>query len=288
MPFLFALAIAAFSLGARPSALSSTLAPDAFEGAPAFARTAEHGRALPAAARQVAVAIEELAEYVARALEGLGGTAGGGFSVHRFSFNAQTIDGERSLTNVVAQRAGSTSEAPIVILAHRDAAARGSRAELSGTAALLELARVFAARETKRPIVLVSTSGGSGGDAGAAALTSEMHGPFDAAIVLGDVASTRVSRPFVVPFSDGLGSAPLQLQRTVADAIAQQLGANPGSPSALGQLAHLTFPLSVGEQAVLDAGGLPAVLIQASGERGTRASRRPSAWNAWKASAAGR
>ena len=43
-------------------------------------------------------------------------------------------------------------------------------AELSGTAALLELARVFAARETKRTIVLVSTSGGSGGDAGAAQL----------------------------------------------------------------------------------------------------------------------
>ena len=37
VPFLFALAIAAFSLSARPRPLSSTLAPDAFEGAPAFA-----------------------------------------------------------------------------------------------------------------------------------------------------------------------------------------------------------------------------------------------------------
>ena len=55
-----------------------------------------------------------------------------------------------------------------MILAHRDASARGAEAELSGTAALLELARVFAARETQRTIVLVSTSGGSGGDAGAA------------------------------------------------------------------------------------------------------------------------
>ena len=50
-----------------------------------------------------------------------------------------------------------------MILAHRDAAdARLARRELSGTAALLELARVFAARETQRTIVLVSTSGGSG------------------------------------------------------------------------------------------------------------------------------
>ena len=201
-------------------------------------------------------------------LKGLGGTAGGGFSVRSYHFDAQTIDGERSLTNVIAQRPGSTSATPILILAHRDAAARGSVAELSGTAALLELARVFAARETKRTIVLASTSGGSGGDAGAAELASELHGPFDAAIVLGDVAGTRTRRPFVVPFSDGLGSAPLELQRTVADAITSVLGIDPGAPSTLGQLVHLAFPLAVGEQGALNAGGLPAVLVQVSGERG--------------------
>lgn len=267
VPFLFALAIAAFSLGARPGALTSTLAPDAFEGAPAFAELKSLAARFPQR-RPGSRGDRELAGHVARALEGLGGTAGGGFSVHRFNFNAQTIDGERSLTNVIAQRPGSTSAAPILILAHRDAAARGSQAELSGTAALLELARVFAARETKRTIILASTSGGSGGDAGASELASEIHGPFDAAVVLGDLASTRTSRPFVVPFSDGLGSAPLQLQRTVADAITQQVGTNPGSPSALGQLAHLMLPLAVGEQAVLNASGLPAVLIQASGELG--------------------
>src|ERR1035441_352256 len=36
VPFLFALALAAFSLGPRPLPLTSTLAPDAFEGQPAF------------------------------------------------------------------------------------------------------------------------------------------------------------------------------------------------------------------------------------------------------------
>ena len=121
---------------------------------------------------------------------------------------------------MIAERPGSTSASPIVILAHRDAAGTGSKAELSGTAALLELARVFAARETKRTIVLVSTSGGSGGDAGAAATDRHLeelgqHGPFDAAIVLGDVAGRACARPFVVPYSDGFGSAPLQLQRTL-------------------------------------------------------------------------
>jgi hypothetical protein len=275
VPFLLALAIAAFSLGARPGAFSSTLAPEAFEGAPAFAELNSLAVQYPAR-RPGSRGDERLAGHVAQALEGLGGTAGGGFSVHAYTLTGQTIAGERSLKMVVAQRPGSTSATPILILAHRDAAGVGgssSEAELSGTAALLELARVFATRATKRTIVLVSTSGGSGGDAAAAALVSDpaafgLHGPFDAAIVLGDLAGTLSRRPFVVPYSDGLGSAPLQLQRTVSEAIAQQVQASPGSPSALGQLVHLVFPLAVGEQGVLNAGGLPAVLVQGSGELG--------------------
>jgi Peptidase family M28 len=267
VPFLFALAIAAFSLSASRGALTSTLAPDAFEGEPAFAELKSMAARFPQR-RPGSRGDQALAGHVAGVLEGLGGTAGGGFSVRRYNFSAQTIDGERSLTNVVAQRAGSTSAAPILIVAHRDAAAPGAQAELSGTAALLELARVFSTRETKRTIILASTSGGSGGDAGASELASEIHGPVDAAIVLGDLASVHERRPFVVPYSDGLGSAPLQLQRTVEQAITQEVGTNPGAPSVLGQLAHLMLPLSVGEQAVLNASGLPAVLVQVSGESG--------------------
>jgi hypothetical protein len=272
VPFLFALAIAAFSLGPRPRPLTSTLAPDAFEGARAFSELRSLGARFPSR-RPGSPGDEALAAHIARTLEGLGGAAGGGFSVRKERSEAQTIDGERTLQTVIAQRPGSTSAAPILIIAHRDAAARGSLAELSGTAALLELARVFAARETKRTIVLASTSGGSGGDAGAAQLAagqapSAQHGPFDAAIVLGDVAGARMRRPVVVPFSDGLGSAPLALQRTVADAITHEAGTSPGAPSALGQLSHLIFPLAVGEQGVLNASGLPAVLVQVSGERG--------------------
>jgi hypothetical protein len=282
VPFLFALGIAAFSLGARPAPLTSTLAPEAFEGAPAFAELQHLARAFPQR-RPGSAGDRKLAVDVARKLEGLGGTAGGGFSVRTYHFRAQTIDGEQSLTNVVAERPGSTSATPILILAHRDAAGAGgssSEAELSGTAALLELARVFATRETKRTIVLASTSGGSGGDAGAAQLLDEHRvsqlGPFDAAIVLGDVAGADTRAPLVVPFSDGLGSAPLELQRTVAGAIAGEVGVDAGAPSTLGQLAHLAFPMTVGEQGVLNAGGVPAVLVQVSGERGPAPSERVS------------
>jgi hypothetical protein len=272
VPFMLALAIAAFSLGSRPPALTSTLAPDAFEGAPAFAELrsmlAHFSRRRPGGGGD-----ERLARYVAGKLEALGGTAGGGFSVHTYDLSGQTIEGERTLSTVVAQRPGSTGEAPILIVAHRDAAERGAPAELSATAALLELGNVFSSRETKRTIVLVSTSGGSGGAAGAARLAADpgafgLHGPFDAAIVIGDVAGARTRTPMVVPYSDGLGSAPMELQATVAHAIAQESGVQPGGPSTLGQLAHLAFPLTLGEQGVLDGAGIPAVLIQVSGEAG--------------------
>jgi hypothetical protein len=270
VPVAFALAIAAFSLTSRPRPLTASLAPDAFQGSSALADLKSLAATYPER-RPGSTGDEQLAVRVAHDLEGLGGTAGGGFSVQTHRLSGQTIDGERTLTTVVAQRPGSTSATPIVILAHRDAAARGSQAELSGTAALLELARVFAARETRRTIILVSTSGGSGGAAGAAAFAAGLRVPVDAAIVLGDLAGTRVARPFVVPFSGGYGSAPLQLQRTLADAVTHEAGTNPGSPSALGQLSHLTFPLTPGEQGPLDAAGIPAVLMQVSGERGPSA-----------------
>ena len=280
LPFLLALAVAAFSLGGRPAPLSSTLAPDAFQGSQAF----DQLRALVARypqRRPGSPGDEALAQYVAGSLRSLGGAAGGGFAVHVSHFEGQTIDGETGLTTVIAERPGSTSAAPILILAHRDAAAAGSAAELSGTAALLELANVFASRETKRTIVLASTSGGSGGNAGAAALSASLesagiHGPFDAAIALGDLASYHARGPFVVPYSDSFGAAPLTLQRTVTAAIRQESGWDPGAPSTLGQLAHLMFPMAVGEQGPLNAQGLPSVLVQATGERGPAAAAQVS------------
>jgi Peptidase family M28 len=270
VPFLLALAVAAFSLTARPQPLTSTLAPDAFDGAGAFAELKSLAAEFPDR-RPGSAGDDALAERVAHTLEGLGNAGRGGFQVRTRRFQAQTIDGERTLETVIAQRAGASGGTPIVILAHRDASARGAEAELSGTVALLELARVFAARETQRTIVLVSTSGGSGGDAGAAdfvAHDSSGRAPIDAAIVLGDLAGARERKPFVVPYSDGFGSAPELLQRTLAGAIMQNVGGDPGAPSAIGQVAHLAFPFAVGEQGALNAGGVPSVLVQVSGERG--------------------
>jgi hypothetical protein len=291
VPVLAALAVAALSLANRPGALSSTLAPDAFDGTWTMQELHALGREFPRRAAG-STADDRLASSLARTLESMGGAAGGGFRVRLSRASAQTVDGERTLTTVVAERPGTTNESPIVLMAHRDAQGTGAAAALSGTAVLMELARVLANQQTNRTIVLVSTSGGSGGDGGAAAfatLAQSARVPWaatpeaaagrsvDAAIVLGDLASANGRSADVIPYSSGLGSAPVQLVETAASAIGQQTGVRASSPGFVDQLAHLAVPLSVGEQGPLNAEGLPAVLIQASGERGPSSSAPVSA-----------
>jgi hypothetical protein len=275
VPLLFVLVIAGFSLAGRPGQLRSTLAPDAFEGPRAFASLKALAKRFPDR-RPGSPGDDRLAAFVASTLRGLGGAsiasspgaATGGFHVFTRRIHAQTLDGARTLTTVIAERPGSTGSRPIAIVAHRDAVAPGSAAEMSGTAALLELARVLSQSETRRTIVLVSTSGGSGGDAGAIDFARHNTDSLDAAITLGDLAGRLVRRPFVLPFSSALGSAPEGLQRTIDAAISQEAGIDPGAPSDAGQLAHLAFPLASGEQAPLNEAGVPSVLVQVSGERG--------------------
>jgi Peptidase family M28 len=276
VPLLFVLAIAGFSLGSRPAPLSSTLAPDAFNGARAYAGLEALVERFPNR-RPGSPGDNALASYITQTLQDLGSppistastpSGGGGFQVTTRQFRAQTVDGARTLTTVIAERPGSSGMSPIAIVAHRDAAGRGSAAELSGTAALLELARVFSQSETRRTIVIVSTSGGSGGDAGATDFAEHGTHPLDAAIVLGDLAGTLARKPFVLPFSSGSGSSPESLQGTLDESISQEVGTSTGGVSLSAQLAHLAFPLAIGEAAPLNAAGVPSVLVQVSGERG--------------------
>ena len=189
------------------------------------------------------------------------------FRVHVRRFSGETVDGTRDLQTVVAERPGRSSRR-IVVLAHRDAAHEGAAAELSGTAALLELGRVFRERVTNRTLTLVSTSGGSGGAAGAADFAKDPGGPVDAVLVLGDLAGSSLRKPYVVPWSNGLGSAPLDLRRTIEAALATEIGRSPGGTRSFTQFARYAIPATVGEQGELLRRGLPAVLVQASGERG--------------------
>jgi hypothetical protein len=263
LPFGLVLIFVAFSLASRPRPFSSTLAPDAFDGATATRTLNALARGYPSR-RPGSPGDERLAARMAAAFRDAG------FATTTGRFVGDTVAGRRSLVTVVGRRQGKAGGS-IVIVAHRDSRRSGSLAELSGTATLLELARLFGNRVTQRTLILVSTTGGSGGAAGAADLVHRLTDPVDAVLVLGDLAGTRSHRPYVVPWSDGSQIAPIRLRRTVETALQTQFGRSPGGTSPLDQLARLTFPLTVGEQGPLGAAGLPAVLVQESGEVGPRA-----------------
>ncbi len=260
VPVLLAILVAAFSLEARPRAIGTTLAPDAFDDAAAFTTLGSYARDFPLR-RPGSADDEGLARRVARDLRVLGG---GG--VRTSTRPGRTIDGRQELTTVVATRPGRPGPG-LVVVAHRDAAAAPAEAELSGTAALVELARVAAGGRLRRTITFVSTSGGSGGLAGAEAAVARLPRPVDAVLVLGDLASRRVAKPWVVGWANDGGSAPLQLRRTVESAVRAETGQDPGGLRARGQWARLAFPGTLGEQGAFGDAGLASVLLSASGER---------------------
>jgi hypothetical protein len=267
VPAVLALVVAAFSLQNRPHAVGSSQPADAFDAKQAMTYLSDMAQRFPDR-RPGSTGDEGLADYVAASLArpALGGERP--FDVTKEHFDAQTIDGKRTLTNVVATRAGRPGPG-LLVVAHRDAAqSGGAQAQLSATATLLELGRVFADGRLSRTTTLVSTSGGSGGNAGAGRLAQTVPGPIDAVLVLGDVAGQASARPMVVATSNGRGFAPLQLQRTVEQAVREEASVDPGELAASDQFARLALPFSPDEQGTLLKDGLPAVLLQVSGERG--------------------
>jgi hypothetical protein len=268
LPAVIALFVVAFSLTDRPAGLASDLAADAFDGVRAF------GPADPPRRDS----LRELAESFPHRRPGSPGdralaarVAGvfgsNGLRVRVDSRRARTAAGTAQLDTVVGVRPGLSSRR-IVVMAHRDALSSPAVAELSGTAALLELARVFRTRDLSATLVLVSSSGGGAGAAEGSALADAVGGPVDGMLILGDLASNDVRKPWVVTWSDGKRMAPLGLRRTVERAVRQEVGAQAGGPRAVGQWVRRAVPLTVSEQGEPAAAGLPAVLLQVSGERG--------------------
>jgi hypothetical protein len=262
VPVLLAVIVCAFSLEGQPAPVTTTLAPDAFSGGRAERQVADLERAFPAR-RAGDAADAALGRRVAEELRGMAPA----YEVSTPSFEGETIDGERTLTTVLGRQVGAPGS-ELVVVAHRDAAERGARAELSGTAVMLELARVVSGGRLRRTVTFVSTSGGSGGAAGARDLARRLGGnPIDAVLVLGDLGSARLRRPIGASWSDGSELGPLVLRRTVADAVLQEAATGAGNPGVVTQWTRLAFPGTLGEQGPLVAAGLPAVLMSASGER---------------------
>jgi hypothetical protein len=261
VPVLLALLVAAFSLQDRPRAVGTTQTPEGFDGFRAQRTLGDLQRAYRDR-RPGSAGDDALARYVAAQLRT---SVPGTVAEHHFS--GETIDGKRDLVDVVATRPGQPGP-PLVVVAHRDAAHPGSVAELSATAALLELARVAADGRLRRTITFISTSGGSGGFAGAREEARRLGGRADAVVVLGDMAGSGKPRsPVVVPFSNARGQAGIQLQGTVQRALHAELGTDGGSPGAATQWARLAVPVTISEQGEFLRAGQPAVLLSASGEQ---------------------
>jgi len=190
VPILFALIVGAFSLSDRPRPIGTTLEPDAFSASRALGDLDAWATAYPAR-RAGDSGDAALAARLAAAFRAMGS-----YQVSAPSFEAETADGKRRLTTVIARQVGQPGPG-LVVVAHRDALGRGARAELSGTAAMMELARVVRGGRLKRTVTFVSTSGGSAGLGGARDLAERLPGRPGAILVLGDLASATVRRPFV-------------------------------------------------------------------------------------------
>ena len=254
-----AVVVLAFSFADQQSGLTSSLAPDAFNGQNVYTNMKQMASAYPDR-RPGSTGDDALATLVAKSLDQYG------FTVSTDAFTGRTADGSQTLENVVATRPGMESGS-VVVVAGRDARGSPARAGLSGTATLIELARDLEGETLNRTVVLASTSG-TQGTAGAIRLAQTLSGPVDAVLVLGDLDGARTHQPIVVPWSSGTQVAPPALRNTVSAALGAQAALGAGGTGLGGQFAHLAFPFTISPQGPYGVHGDPAVLISLAGERG--------------------
>jgi hypothetical protein len=260
IPALLALVLAMFSFQSRPAPLQQGLAADIlFDGSEAAALAERIATEQPdrRAGRPGDAATAELVanEFARR-----------GFQPDQIERQRFTHAGRR-LENVIARRAGG-SRRQIVVVAARDAGAvPDGPGSASDTAALLELARVFQGRPSRKTLVLASVDGSTLGEVGTERLVSELGsaGFVDAVLVMSSVGS-NASEPSVQAWSNDSRRAGIGLQRTVTESIRQELDRAGGGAGVFGQLARLAFPIGIGPQGVLLADGYEAVRISGSGE----------------------
>jgi hypothetical protein len=177
-----------------------------------------------------------------------------------------------------------------VIVAARDAGAvPDAPGSASDTAALMQLARVYQGRPSKKTLVLASIDGSTLGQAGARKLVEVLPAPdlVDAVLVVSDLGS-RAGGPILQAWSNDSTRAGIGLQRTVADSIRQEIGGAPGGSGVFGQLARLSFPIGIGPQGVLLDSGYDAVRISGSGELPPEGNGPPEAIDADRLGGLGR
>ena len=260
IPALLALVLAMFSFQSQPAPLPQGLAADILFDGDEAAQLAERIATEQPDRRAGRPGDAATAELVAREL------ARRGFQPDQIERQRFTHAGRR-LENVIARRAGG-SRRQIVVVAARDASAvPDGPGSASDTAALLELARVFQGRPSRKTLVLASVDGSALGEVGTERLVSELGSAdfVDAVLVVSSLGSDA-SEPSAQAWSNDARRAGIGLQRTVTESIRQELDEAGGGAGVFGQLARLAFPIGIGPQGVLLAEGYEAVRISGSGE----------------------
>jgi hypothetical protein len=236
---LLAVIVVAFSLGDQPGALPSNLSPQAFAGQSSrsglvmLESLAGKYRLRPPGSQNDS----DLADYIA------GSLGQDGFTVSKRTF----ATGARRPETVIGVLPGR-STGSVVVVSHRDAATSPGIGDLSGTVAMLTLAQALKNETQQRSIVLVSTSG-TAGARGTGELAENLPGPVDAVITLGDLTSTVVRSPVIVPWSNAQGVASPVLRNTLAAALGAQAQLAPGSSSFASEYLHVALPMAATDQA---------------------------------------
>jgi hypothetical protein len=261
IPVLLALVVVMFSLENRPPALSSTLAPDAFDAKSAYGTASDIVRREPDR-RPGSEGDRRVASLVETRLQSLSG-----FETSRDEFEAKVDGNDTSMVNVTGVVAG-LSDRQLVVLAHRDAIDPPGASSAVSTAAMLELAKALAGVQHKNTLVFVSTDGGQADSAGARRFAESYpdRDKVDAVIVLDDIAAGMARKPFLVPWSTDTRRAALQLQATQDAALRREIEASAGPESVPGQFMRQAWPLTLREQGPLNEAGMDSVTLTARGE----------------------
>ena len=259
-PALVAAVVVMFSLEGVPAPVAEPVAAGTYEGDAAASAARQVVRTAPE--RPAGSAGDSLiADFVN---ERFGEISGG--TVTEQQFEAEVDGDDVSVRNVLLTLPGE-SERTIVVLAGRDTErGTGAASSAAATGALVELAGSLGIGGHQATYVLVSTSGGAAG-ASAAVDAIGARSPVEAVIALAQPGPSHPSQPYLVTSSTAKTSASIQLRRTAAEVIADQVGTPPSHPSAFESLARLAIPSGLGPQAPLIADGIDAVTISGAGER---------------------
>jgi hypothetical protein len=263
------LLLLAFTVG-RPGPLAAPALPPSFDAETAVTLAGElardHSERIPGTSTADGAAqwfLDKLALY--------------GLEAVRDDWTANVPDlGNVRLTNLSVVIPGSTPET-IVFVAHRDTSGRGPGANdnASGTAALIELARAYAATGTAEPrarpqhtLVFLSTDGGAFGGIGAArfAERSRFRDRILAVVVLDGLGGPRPARLELA--GDTPRSPAPPLVQTASARTAEQAGREPERPGLLRQLVDLALPFGYGEQGAFLGAGISAFRLTTADDSG--------------------